>query len=317
MVMKKDLLVFLLITFELLCGGYLALRKSPAAVEISAIPAHRIMDSLPLISTSSPAPVDVRLWAERGRQLEPLPASEDGVKIEGAAQVDARGQLVMDIELRRLFDSFLAREGEEGRDAIRARIALRLQERLPPSAAQRAWDVLTRYLEYEDSLLTLSGHDGSYESILESLRRQRELRISLLGRELSEAFFHEDDEYTEFALQYVDNLHERDLTAEQKLAITDAMLEALPEQTRRLIEATGKPLREQQLGEEVADRIARRDQRRAEWRQRYDAYRRQAKAIARRNLAETDKEQQIDRLRTDLFAPSEQKRVAALDRTHP
>ena len=281
-------------------------------------------------------PSEFAKWVAQGRALGALPASLEGTRVDGELAVDDQGDLVIDLGLRRVFDYFLATMGEETLDQIRARIALYLQQNLPVAAALQAWDVLTQYLNYKDALVDLPGHDGSYEGMKESLQQQRDMRDAMLGPELADAFFHEEDEYADFALEHIEHLRDPNLTAQEKDELTSALLNSLPDKTRALIEATGAPLgaeekvetmreqgasendvwqyREQQFGSAAADRLAQLDQQRQQWQQRYDAYRQQIASIQSSSLADQDKIVQIERLRGEYFSPVEQKRVAALDR---
>jgi len=79
---------------------------------------------------------------------EALPGSLDGTEADGAIAVDAAGHLVISLELRRLFDHFLAATGEEPLATIRARIIAVLHDRLPATAAGQAIEILDRYLAY-------------------------------------------------------------------------------------------------------------------------------------------------------------------------
>lgn len=285
--------------------------------------------------TVTPA-AELAQWVAKGRALGERPASLTGTRVDGALQVDADGNLVIDLGVRRVFDYFLATIGEESLDEIRARLALYLQQHLPAAAAQQAWDLLTRYLDYKDALAEMPGHDGSYDGMRDSLQRARELRDALLGPTLAEAFFREEDEYADFALQYIDQLHDPVLTAQEKQQRAEALLSALPDNARQEIQSTGRPLqieqsvqalreqgattddiwlyREQQFGSAAADRLAALDAQRAQWQQRYEYYRQQREAIETSGLDDTDKAAEIIRLRAEQFSDAEQKRVDVLDR---
>lgn len=294
---------------------------------------------LPVQATAAVSPLTREAfarWAERGAGLGALPASLTGTQVDGELRVDANGNLLVELGLRRVFDYFLATLGEESLEQIRARIAHHLQQQLPPTAAAQAWDILNRYLHYKNMLASLPGHDGTYDGMRTNLNLQRELRDSLLGPELAGAFYLDDDQYADFALQHVDQLRATDLSAAQREQRTEALLSTLPEELRTQIQATGAPLlterqvqvlrdqgasaseiwqhREQRLGADAAERLARLDEQRAQWQQRYDAYRRELSAIEASALDEADKAQEILRLRAEQFTPTEQKRVDALDR---
>lgn len=296
---------------------------------------------LPLPSAAVAAPAvtpaaELARWVAKGRALGERPASLAGTQVDGALQVDADGNLIIDLGVRRVFDYFLATIGEESLDDIRARIALYLQQHLPAAAAQQAWDLLTHYLDYKDALAEMPGHDGSYDGMRDSLQQARELRDALLGPTLAEAFFREEDEYADFALQYIDQLHDPALTAQEKQQRVEALLSNLPDNARQEIQSTGRPLqieqsvqalreqgassddiwlyREQQFGSAAADRLAALDAQRAQWQQRYEHYRQQRAAIDTSAMDDSDKAAEIMRLRAEQFSDAEQKRVDVLDR---
>lgn len=275
-------------------------------------------------------------WASRGAALGRQASSLEGTRVDGAVTADSAGSLVVDLPLRRLFDHFLVTLGEESLDQIRARIAFYLQQHLPPTAAVQAWEVLNQYLHYKDMVASLPRHDGSYQGMLDSLTRQRELRDALLGPELATAFFHDEDQFAEYAIQHVSILRDPALSVRERQRRADALLANLPEDARNRIMAVARPLqverqveslrqqggsesevwaqREQQLGAAAADRLAELDQRRDQWQQRYSQYLKQRQAIEASALAASDKAEQVARLRAEQFSPAELKRVEALDR---
>lgn len=308
----------------------------PAATPAKAIPVQVQVAATAPVALTTPQQAEFEKYVELGGAMGAYPASLDGTQVDGHVAVDANGHLIVDLGLRQIFDYFLATIGEETLEQIRARIAFYLQQQLPADAALQAWDILTQYLAYKDALADLSGHDGSYEGMRDSLQRQRELRDSLLSPALSTAFFQEEDTYADFALEHIENLRNPELSAAEKQAQTQALLETLPAPTRELIQATGAPLgveqqvqvlreqggsdsdiwqfREQQFGAAAADRLAALDAQRLQWEQRYEQYRQQRAVIENSGLAEQDIQQEIERLRAEQFADSERKRVAALDR---
>src|SRR3990167_5766466 len=312
-----------------------------AASGVQTLPAPA---ALPAVTSSPVAATSAEFlqWAQRGAALGEPPRSlqgttvDGGVGVDGGASVDAQGNLVIAESLRRLFDYFLATAGEETPEQIRARIAFYLQQQLPLDAAMQGWAILGQYLAYKDALADLSGHDGSYDGMLASLREQRDLRDTLLGPTLSSAFFQAEDEYADFALQHVTQLRDSNLSAEEKERLTQELLATLPEESRREIEATGAPVRveqqvemlrqqgaseadvwqvrEQQFGSAAAGRLAQLDQTRAEWEQRYGDYRQQLQQIETSALAEAERQEAVARLRAITFSEQEMKRVEALDR---
>jgi len=310
------------------------LNGSIASVDVES---SVVVESSPVVATQIEADQQRFLqWAQRGAALGERPASLRGTVADGGITVNTQGELVPDLALRRLFDYFLASAGEESPDAIQARIAFYLQQHAPLMAAVAAWSTLQRYLEYKEALSTLPGHDGSYDGMQDTLLLQRELRDSLLGPELRQAFFQAEDEYADFALQHSARVRDESLSSEERERLEAEQLAALTEATRTDIVSGAMPvrteqqveklreqgagegeiqaLREQQLGSAAAERLAALDEARAEWERRYQDYRAERDRIEASALARMDRDSAIQQLRADLFSPQERKRVEALDR---
>ena len=72
----------------------------------------------------------------------PLPRSLEGTEVDGGLAADPEGHLIVGPGVRALFDYFLSATGEEPAELIRARIIAEIEERLPPTAAREAIDLL-------------------------------------------------------------------------------------------------------------------------------------------------------------------------------
>lgn len=89
--------------------------------------------------------------------------------------------------------------------------------------------------------------------------------------------------------------------------------------TQQWQEADGNPatlqqMRENLVGREAAERLAKLDQEEAEWQRRVDSWLRERAAIlSNTGLSEADKERQIDAARSRLFNEQEQIRVRSLE----
>ena len=71
---------------------------------------------------------------------------------------------------------------------------------------------------------------------------------------------------------------------------------------------------QQTFGDEAALRLQSLARERQQWQQRYQDYATQRDQILTSGLAGNDQQQQLEQLRARLFAETEQRRVAALDR---
>ncbi|MBZ2188194.1 lipase secretion chaperone [Alcanivorax sp. JB21] len=269
--------------------------------------------------------------------LGALPASLDGTEVDGTLRVDARGNLLIENDVRRVFDYFLATLGEEDLQTIRSRIAAYLDDTLPPAAARQAWELFERYEAYGEATEQMPGHDATVAGMTEVLLRQQDLRQEWLGQEVAEAFFGFDDAYDHHTLARMRVAQDpalSDAERAQRLADLEA---SLPEPLRAVRERANLPVsvsqevamlreqgaseheirayREQNLGPAAAQRLEELDRQRAEWDQRYSAYRAQHAEIATSGLSEADRAREIDRLRQALFDETELRRVQALDRS--
>jgi lipase chaperone LimK len=147
-----------------------------------------------------------------------LPASLEGTEPDGAVQADAGGHLIVDIELRRLFDHFLIASGEEPIATMRARIIAVLRARLPATAAAEAIAILDGYLAYREAARSLVAPSDPAAG----LDRVHELRARMFSPAVVQAFFADEEAATYAALA-------------RRAVLQDGMLSAT-ERARRLAE---------------------------------------------------------------------------------
>src|SRR5690242_15442485 len=87
-------------------------------------------------------------------------SSLKGTQVDGNVRMSANGELVIDEELLRLFDYYLATLGERDLKAVHAAITGELQKRLSGNALQSALDLFDRYLHYKQALADLDKQPG-------------------------------------------------------------------------------------------------------------------------------------------------------------
>jgi lipase chaperone LimK len=260
-------------------------------------------------------------------RVRSLPAALRGTSPDGALETDGRGHLVVSLDLREFFDYFLIATGEESRARLRARIVAALRARLRDPAADEARAILDRYLAYR----TRIRRGVSDLQTLHALRRR------ILGAEVADAFFATEEDAQAAALERLSvagdprltpverrqrlSALEGDLPAAVRAGRADAVgpLELLREEDA--LRAGGastadiQELREHAVGREAAARLAVLDQQCAAWQARLDEYR-AARAMVEHDpgLDPAARARAIDALRGARFTPTEQLRVAALDR---
>lgn len=291
----------------------------------------------PSLPGGSGAPVSsFARYRQAGLALHETPASLQGTDVDGELRVDAQGNLVTSIGVRRVFDYFLSTLGEEDIEMIKARIAAYLGEQLPPVAAQQAWRLLNNYLDYQQALRELPLQSRDAPGVREAMRQRQQLRQVWLGAEVAEAFFgFEDalDNFTVARMEIMENPHLSDEEKQRQVMMLEHNLPApIIEAKQRLLapvevgkqvaalrergasEAEVRALREQRFGAEAAARFEQLDEERAQWDARYQDYAQRRASILASGLAEQDQQREIERLQRQLFDELEVRRVQALDR---
>lgn len=212
-----------------------------------------------------------------------VPRSLADTDVDGVLGVDEAGNLILDEEVRRFFDYFLAATGEEAPVVIRGRIESTLDARLPARAAAQGRDLLGRYLAYREAARQL-GADGDLETrrhAVQSLRRQH------LGAAAAEKLF-------------ASELAPPDPRPEERVPLDAMRAEA------SLPRAETRSFRERTFGSEAAARLAALDDARTHWAERLRAFRGERALLG--------DPASVTRLIESSFTPEERVRVEALER---
>jgi lipase chaperone LimK len=262
-----------------------------------------------------------------------LPGSLEGTEADGAITADAAGHLIVDLELRRLFDHFLAATGEEPLATMRARIVAVLRARLPVTAAAEAEAILDQYLAYREAARTLTATADPRAG----LDQIHDLRAKIFAPEVARAFFADEEAATYAAIARRDALIDPALSAaerDRKIAEIDARLppavrearaaatapidQMAREQAMRAAGATDAQIaaaRTAALGADAAARLAELDRTRAAWDARLARFRAaRAALLADTALDAAARDRRIAELLASSFSPEERIRVDALDR---
>jgi lipase chaperone LimK len=261
-----------------------------------------------------------------------LPASLDGTEADGDLEADAGGHLVITIELRRLFDHFLAASGEEPVATMRARIIAVLRARLPALAAAEAIEILDRYLGYRDAARRLTAPSDAAAG----LDQVHDLRARWFSPPVITAFFADEEAAIYAALARRDALADPSLSAaerERRLAEIDART---PAAVRAAREAAMAPVNEMTreaemraagasaaqiaaarttaFGAEAAARLAELDRAHAAWDARLAQFRAaRAAVLADPRLDEAERQRRIEDLLARSFTAAERIRVEAIE----
>lgn len=267
--------------------------------------------------------------------LSNLPDSLKGVPLPQALETDEAGNLVINEQVKKLFDFYLSAVGEESPALIVARIKHQLSSELSGSALAQATDILQNYLSYRNELAVLLEGNPTGQRSLDEIALLREqidaMRHRLFFQSQSiEAFFAKqmqydnymfarqklaqadlsDDEKTEALAQLNANTPQWLVTQQRK----SKQLNHYREQTKGLDNDALRQLAEQQFGIDAADRLAKLHEQRTKWRQQLAQYHVALAQLLRNEAAgQIHVQQQIEQLRLMHFEPSQLKRVAAID----
>jgi lipase chaperone LimK len=248
-------------------------------------------------------------------------------------EADASGHLVISIELRRLFDHFLAASGEEPIATMRARIIAVLRARLPAVAAAEAVEILDRYLAYREA----ARHLVPTSDPVAGLGQVHDLRARFFSPAVTKAFFADEEAATYAGLARRDVLSDTTLSPDERdrrLAEIDARTPAAVREARAAAMAPVDEMNreaalraagasDQQItaartaafGADAAARLADLDRTRAAWDARLAAFRAQRAALlADPRLDDAERQRRLDELLAQSFTPPERVRVEALDR---
>ncbi len=273
--------------------------------------------------------------------LEHLPSSFRGTEPDGALQADSHGNLLINQEIRFLFDYFLAGFGEESLEIIQARIRAYIRFHLPDSAATQANHLLDNYLALQTRLSALnrpvSAPNGDLEAIAEQLQMISDIRKSFLSDEVADAFFGEEETYDRFNLDKLKIMRNDQLNMTEKAKqITDLQTQ-LPETLQRSLSESQQAvnlqqlsqqllnnggtssdlqkLRSEKVGDAAADRLAQLDNARVQRKSKINDWFDARESLLRNpQMSEADKVQVVAQLRSERFNESELRRVEALER---
>jgi lipase chaperone LimK len=303
-------------------GYWLETPRLWSAPVISSGPASRISDpDLSGDRTADANPTDVASETQ-GDSLR-------DTDVDGAVRLDVQGQPIPDRELRRLFDYFLTRSGEQSPEAIRSALLAHLQSRLAPHALATvlAWFDAYLLLEHDSVTLAQAGDDSAH-----AFARVRSLRRERLGDALADAWYADEERAFEVADARRKLLAERGLsdterkrrlaelgaesadTASQSAQLNSALQQNREFELAGVDAATRYAEREAQFGPEAAQRLGELDQRRSQWQLRLRSYAAQRQSVLADNaLSQSQRQQRLDALLA-RFDSNEQRRVDALTR---
>jgi lipase chaperone LimK len=263
-----------------------------------------------------------------------------GSDIDGSLKADDNGQLVIDKEVKHLFDYFLSVSGEIPEEHVEEILALYAQANLPSEAATEAITLFQSYLGMKESLnhamQTTFPKGYSLESISDFFEVRDQIREEHLGSKIAKAFYSDERLYDQYQLEKARLMEIRDqdkrnqALSQLEQSLLDPSLASQFENERNqhklfalsaaqnsesLSAAEQYALWESTLGHEYA--AARQalepqlQQQREAWQRRVEDYKKQHAAIMQSTLSDTDKALSVSELQTRLFSASEIPRLKA------
>ena len=294
----------------------------PSVTPANTVTTHKV--TMPATGQSQTwlIPVD-RPLAKPG----PLPASLRGASHGVALRSDAEGNLLVQDDILRLFEFYLAAIEEESIEALLQRIQWELASQLQDPARQQANDLLRRYLDYRLALMalpqptTLDSHTlAAHLQQVDALRQQH---FSSVEQTALFAAERAEDAHLLATLQNNESPGSAAepgemLSVEQRLqrqqASRDAEVFEQIEQLRASGASAGQiyAVREQQLGSEAATALAQLDEQQALWQQRLQVFAAERQRIRASALSTEEQRQAISTVLASSFDEREQLRVRAL-----
>ncbi|WP_374323189.1 lipase secretion chaperone [Aquipseudomonas alcaligenes] len=329
----------LLLAVPLLIGAGVAVTLYFNPLAPSSQPtAQPLPGQMTVPAAASLTPVEATPAATESAALSSLPPSFAGTAVDGQFRLDDAGNLLISMDIRRIFDYFLSAYGEERIQTSIARLQAYIRSQLDEPAEGQALALLEQYLDYKRQLIQLE-KDLPQMASLEAMRQREQavqnLRASIFSPEAHQAFFAQEEAYNQFTLQRLAIRHDQLLNEQQKAEAMDRLRATLPEDMQEMLvpqlqaelrqqtaalQAQGaapeqiRQLRLQLVGAEATARLEALDQRRQQWQQRLDAYRQErARIEANSGLSEEDRQAAIASLAEERFDERERLRLDAAE----
>jgi len=257
-----------------------------------------------VLSDAARAPARLHAEPQRPAVLHPVPdaavtprdparfarwlneqSSLRGTDLDGSWGVDGQGRFQPTLALRRRFDQLLTLAGETPVEQITAFVEHDVRELAGGYAAGAVLDAWQRYLELQRHAWRSTAQPGDRASMAAALAERQQVRRRILGPELAQAFFADDE----------------------------AQLQALIQGTAPPPEAQTTRIERTQLGPEALARLQAEEAAWADWQRRFDAARSEIQALqAAPQFSAPQRAQAIERVIAQRFDVREAVRVRAL-----
>ncbi|BFM12822.1 lipase secretion chaperone [Simiduia litorea] len=275
--------------------------------------------------------------------IKTLPASLAGQPAPEPLTVNDQGELVVDSQIRFLFEHYLSALGEEPLENIVARIHTALQTQLSGVNLDQAVALMEAYLQYRnylgevknDLIGNSAGQAYALDRVAHMQQQIRSERLRFFSEADSRALFSQDDQYDDYQMQRTQVIADAQLTPQERQAALAHIEEQAPawireteqqstlvtrvraeEQALRAQGADAETLyttREKAYGTDAAQRLALVDQENQHWQARVNDYQIELQSLVASSNGGTVDTNLLQALRQAHFQGPELVRIAALD----
>lgn len=267
-----------------------------------------------------------------------------GTTIDGMYPVDAQGNLLLSKDIKNRFEYFLSTMGEFELDQVLDMIKEDIALNLASPAKEQALKLFEDYVAYKYALSDLEAslsapqdyEVNDIERMRSQLQQMRDVRRDYLDVEAVDAFFGFDEMYDDFMLARLEVQNNQQLSHEEKRAQLIGLEQGLPQDVQDMRNETQRvsqvfsltedirksggtdeeiySVNEQEFGQEAAQRLQTLNQQRNEWQSRVNSFLAKKKSIAMdENLSETEKEQSISDIKSNMFEQEEYRKLTAYE----
>ncbi|MFT6121762.1 MAG: lipase chaperone LimK [Oleiphilaceae bacterium] len=292
-----------------------------------------IINAAPQIKKAPIEALDSAVASTPIRLNIPFATSLEGTDIDGQLKSDASGNLIIDLEVRDLFDYFLNTAGEVTPEVALAEIKKLAEGSLPASAVEQAMQVLDEYLLYKKTAIELMSQSmipadqqtKQYQiDMLEStFEKMKSIRRQTMSADTVTAFFELEEAYGEYTLASIKVQHDDALSIDEKIAMQAFYREKLPEiiqKTEDSVIADGakhkdihhailtsssddlkQTLADHNYSEEASNEIIAYQDKQNNFDQRYQQYLLDKQQMSQSGLSEQDQSEQLQALQDSYF----------------
>ncbi len=196
-----------------------------------------------------------------------LPDMFRGTDVVGSLSTDEHGDLIVDADVRQLFDYFLTAQDDASIEQIRQWIGQYIGQHLKAPADQQAYQLLEGYIEYKTQLNALEFDQDIWarlydpaqlvsQSDLKNLRRvfqeREQLQQSLFDQHSTESMFGKDNQYDRYMLERM-VIATGDLPAAEKQRQLSDLNALLPQESLEARQSSQMALHHKTLSSDVVE----------------------------------------------------------------